>query len=1051
MIKTRGNASCAKLLMLLCLTIVLAASPYMAARADQAEWDHLSFEAMHEFKVFGIESGLPFLGYMTVAQTPDGFMYAGGYGGLVRYDGKRFERLKGIDSVVSLYVAKNGCLWIGTNSGRLVRMSDGDKLTFYGKEDGLDVVGIRAICEDAAGNLIFGTDSGVYVMDAAESIRLIGDERLDACYVNQMSCQDGTVYGSDYDGNVFVIRDLRVAYYLESETIPKSVQTVFADAQREGYIYIGSTGSEILHGQLGQSPDTYDVIDAKGLLNIYAIYQVEDRLWITSDGGVGFLETDGTFHKLADPAFNSEVSMCVDYEGNLWFASSRNGLIRISKSNFADLNQIAALDERVVNTTWMKDGLLYVGTDTGLLVLNSKGGLVRNELYERLGNTRIRSIKEDRAGNLWLCTFSDYGLVCQSADGTFTCYTQEQGMLSNYIRTVYEMRDGTIAVSATGGVQLLRDGAIYKTYDQSAGIPTTSILSLCEDFEGRLLLGTNGRGLYMIDGDRVIPCPIQDDMDSGVVMGIKRDDRRECFWIITGGMLSCLKDGVARPLTGLPDELSANGCYDVLCSDNEKVFLLCNTGVFVMDGDALIAGSAAEYEYYNSKNGLPHMVTPNSRSYVDGNGDAYIACSDGVTRLNINTDLSSGVTPRLNVAFIDVNANQQLTRVTDGEMITVPANTRRLNIYPYVLYYGLGDPKVTYCLEGFDPAPMRRTKQDLEMVSYTNLPGGTYTFRLNLEEAPNGYSGVSITIVKLKAIYEQPVFWIAVALAVLLMIGWIVRMMLKQQARALERKAKEEAQQKEEERITKELNMAASIQAGALPNIFPAFPDRKEFDIYATMTPAKEVGGDFYDFFMVDDNHLGMVIADVSDKGVPAALFMMSAKTIIASHARMGKSPKETLMASNAALCVNNAEKMFVTVWLGILELSSGKLVCSNAGHEYPAIRGEDGVFRIFRDKHGLMVGGYAKAKYTEYELTLAPGDAVFVYTDGVPEANNAAGEFYGMERLEAVLGRASQASPKGILESVKADVDRFVNGAKQFDDLTMLCVEYHGAQSSGE
>ena len=160
---------------------------------------------------------------------------------------------------------------------------------------------------------------------------------------------------------------------------------------------------------------------------------------------------------------------------------------------------------------------------------------------------------------------------------------------------------------------------------------------------------------------------------------------------------------------------------------------------------------------------------------------------------------------------------------------------------------------------------MKSTKQDLETVSYTNLPGGTYTFHLNLEDEKDGASGVSITIIKEKAFHEQPVFWIALAIAGLLLIAWIVSFMLKQQARALERKAKEEARKKEEERISKELNMAASIQAGVLPSIFPAFPDRKEFDIYASMTPAKEVGGDFYDFFMVDDNHLCLVIADVSD------------------------------------------------------------------------------------------------------------------------------------------------------------------------------------------
>jgi len=249
----------------------------------------------------------------------------------------------------------------------------------------------------------------------------------------------------------------------------------------------------------------------------------------------------------------------------------------------------------------------------------------------------------------------------------------------------------------------------------------------------------------------------------------------------------------------------------------------------------------------------------------------------------------------------------------------------------------------------------------------------------------------------------------------------------------------------ERERVNTELRMATQIQSAMLPSQFPAFPDRTEFDLYASMDPAKEVGGDFYDFFLVDDDHLALVIADVSDKGVPAALFMMSSKIIINYRTQMGGTPGEILAAANDQLFRNAKSRMFVTVWLGILELSTGRLTCANAGHEYPILRGRDGVFRVYKDKHGLMVGAMKHSKYVDYELRLAPGDAVFVYTDGIPEANDAAGAFYGMDRLEAILNRIPGASPREILEGVKADVDAFAGGADQFDDLTMLCVVYNG------
>ncbi|MDO4207179.1 MAG: SpoIIE family protein phosphatase [Lachnospiraceae bacterium] len=506
---------------------------------------------------------------------------------------------------------------------------------------------------------------------------------------------------------------------------------------------------------------------------------------------------------------------------------------------------------------------------------------------------------------------------------------------------------------------------------------------------------------------------------------------------------------MAQLLSYYPPELNSNGCYDVLCADTGDVFLMCNTGILVMNGDDLIAGTVAEYEHYNSKKGLPHMVTPNSRSYVMENGDAYVACSDGLIRLNLNNIQSTGVTPILAIPFVEIDTDAKPRRLTNGETITVPASTRRLSIYPYVLSYGLDDPKVTYYLEGFDREPIASSKEDLGQISYTNLRGGTYTFRLKLEGESDQGPSASVTIVKKRAIYEELVFWVVVVLALLLLIAWIVRRLLKHQARALERKAKEEEHRKEEERINRELNMAASIQTGSLPSIFPAFPDRKEFDIYASMTPAKEVGGDFYDFFMVDDNHLGMVIADVSDKGVPAALYMMSAKMTISSHAKMGKSPQEVLEAANAALTANNNDEMFVTVWLGILDLKTGLLTAANAGHEYPILKQPDGTFEVIKDRHGLVLGSMPGIKYKEYDLLLKPGAKLFVYTDGVPEASNEEKEFFGIERTVAALNQKMDETPQKILENVHNAVNTFVADAPQFDDLTMMCLQYCGVQDS--
>ncbi len=254
----------------------------------------------------------------------------------------------------------------------------------------------------------------------------------------------------------------------------------------------------------------------------------------------------------------------------------------------------------------------------------------------------------------------------------------------------------------------------------------------------------------------------------------------------------------------------------------------------------------------------------------------------------------------------------------------------------------------------------------------------------------------------------------------------------------------------EKERIGTELRMANQIQESVLPNIFPAFPDREEFDIYATMDPAKEVGGDFYDFFLIDKDHLGIVIADVSGKGVPAALFMMASKIILQSCAMLGRSPAEILTRTNEAICSNNRMEMFVTVWFGILDLNTGLITGANAGHEYPAVKRGEG-YELFKTKHGMVIGAMENVTYSEYRLQLQPGDRLFLYTDGLPEATDASEEMFGVNRVLDVLNENTQCSVTDTLVRMTEAVSEFVDGAEQFDDLTMLCLEYKGRKVKKE
>ena len=255
----------------------------------------------------------------------------------------------------------------------------------------------------------------------------------------------------------------------------------------------------------------------------------------------------------------------------------------------------------------------------------------------------------------------------------------------------------------------------------------------------------------------------------------------------------------------------------------------------------------------------------------------------------------------------------------------------------------------------------------------------------------------------------------------------------------------------EKERIGAELDIAKHIQASMLPCIFPAFPERKEFDIYATMEPAKEVGGDFYDFFMVDDTHLAIVMADVSGKGVPAALFMVIGKTLIKDHTTPGRDLGKVFTEVNQLLCESNSEEFFITAFEGVLDLVTGEFVYVNAGHEMPFICKAGGDFEPYKIRAGFVLAGMEGMKYRAGSTRLEPGDKIFQYTDGVTEATNLKNELYGMNRLGAILNKVKGGTPNDILPAIKKDIDEFVGDADQFDDITMLCLEYKARMETNE
>lgn len=246
-------------------------------------------------------------------------------------------------------------------------------------------------------------------------------------------------------------------------------------------------------------------------------------------------------------------------------------------------------------------------------------------------------------------------------------------------------------------------------------------------------------------------------------------------------------------------------------------------------------------------------------------------------------------------------------------------------------------------------------------------------------------------------------------------------------------------------RIDAELAFAKAIQHSALPSVFPPYPNRKEFDIHATMHTAKEVGGDFYDFYFVDEDTLAFLVADVSGKGIPAAMFMMQSKTLLKSCTESGMSVEQVFTTANDKLCENNDAGMFVTAWMGLLNVKTGQLTFANAGHNPPLLRRADGSFEYLKTRAGFVLAGTEGIRYRKNEQQLNPGDTIYLYTDGVTEATDTAENLYGEDRLLTLLNKQQSVSAKDICEAVKTDVDAFAGEAEQFDDITMLCLTYYG------
>ena len=738
-------------------------------------------------------SGLPTSDVNALVQSREGFLWIGGYSGLIRYDGSEFYRYDsstGVSSVVSLFEDSRQRLWIGTNDSG-IGVLENEQFRFYDREEGLRSSSVRALLEDRNGNILAATTMGLAYVDTEEQLHILDDPQINTEYICELVMDsEGTVWGVTLSGACFSVENLRLTGFYSAQDLGYGVvNTLSPDPDHPGFVWLGTQESAVLYGEPARMGEA-EAVSVEPLHQVNCIRLIDGLLWIVSDNGVGFFRQDGSFHLLEDiPMGNSIEKVMEDFEGNLWFNSTRQGMMKIVPNRFTDISRMAGLPPLVVNSTCLWDGLLYIGADTGLTLLDPDMVPVENALTELLQGVRIRSIHADSAGNLWFCTNSSLALLRYRPDtGEVRSYNPDNGLASNRARTLLELSDGTIAVATNAGTNLIRDGEIVGLYNAAQGISNLEILTLEEAPDGRLYMGSDGDGIYVADHGRVSRLGREDGLASEVILRVKRDpEDRELYWIVTSNSLAWMKDDKITTIRHFP--YSNN--FDLYFDGSGRAWILSSNGVYVVKKADLLADERIDYTLYDTKCGLPCAATANSYSWLTEDGTLYLAASTGVSSVDISDTADGNANVRLSVPFL--MADDTYIPVPEDGTVTIPAGCRRLNIYNYAFTYTLNNPHVRFWLRGFDQSPVTVTKQDMAPASYTNLPGGTYQFHMAVLDTMTGdeEQGISVTIIKEKTLYERLWFRALLVLAAAAAAAGVVALYFHQKTLRLLRKQEE--------------------------------------------------------------------------------------------------------------------------------------------------------------------------------------------------------------------------------------------------------------------
>ena len=754
--------------------------------------------AGYDSEIYDATNGLPTSDANFILGASDGYVWIGGYSGIIRYDGTTFERVDTSDGLTSgrgFFEDSRNRIWVATNDNGVV-VIDGEESIWFTYKEGLPSSSIRTFAEDQNGDIYIGTTAGICYVDSDMTVQAIDDERLKEERVLKLeSDSEGRIYGQTTNGIIFSIDDHKVSGLYESSQLGmEKISTILVDPDNAGKLYIGTESENIYYGDFGDDADHMKRISVAPIDNTHWLSYDCGRVWAASTTVAGYIEDD-SFFVLSDIPMNSGIEMMTsDYQGNMWFASSTQGVMKVVTNRFLDLSKRASLPEAVANTTCIYDDRLYIGTDDGVYIVDENNQTIEDELTKYVSGTRVRCINADPDGNLWAAVYTDdLGLVCMTADGEITSYTTEDGLPSNEIRCCLPMADGAVMVGTNGGLAIIKDGRVESTVGAEDGIKNTVFLTLAEGDDGEIYAGSDGDGIYVIKDGGVSKLGRDDGLTSDVIMRIKKDEENGAYWIVTSNSIEYMKDGEIKEVTTFP----YNNNYDLYFDDNHNMWIVSSYGIYMVSTDAMLQDDVEEYKLYTIENGVTSTPTSNSYSALGEDGFLYIPGRTGVCMVNINqmTDTKASVKSAISSIYCD---DEKVIPDEDGTY-TIPNTDGRISITASVMDYSMMNPTVKIYIEGMEKDGLEVDREDLVPLEYTGLKYGNYTLHVQvIDNEGNELVDDTYKMVKEARFTELPVFIVLIIVAAAMFAGFIVWQLTKSTVIKKQygeiKKAKEEAE-----------------------------------------------------------------------------------------------------------------------------------------------------------------------------------------------------------------------------------------------------------------